>query len=169
MPYQLSKTLQQALNAICMYWNWTPYLTLFPSSLLPYYNFACNLKPPKNAPMKSWFLDNILQFQPKWYVSYIPKYLLGHEHFLNVWILCEKIKCQRLFTVVDEFNGLGGWIDVDDWKNRTENFFSHYPVLGGQIRQNGQFNESRLLFQFSSWNWITITKGLYKPRLITLL
>ena len=102
------------------------------------------------------------------YVSYIPKYLLGHEHFLNVWILCEKIKCQRLFTVVDEFNGLGGWIDVDDWKNRTENFLSHYPVLGGQIRQNGQFNESRLLFEFSSWNWIKITKGLYKSRLITL-
>ena len=96
------------------------------------------------------------------------KYLLGHEHFLNVWILCEKIKCQRLFTVVDEFNGLGGWIDVDDWKNRTKNFLSHYPVLGGQIRQNGQFNESRLLFEFSSWNWIKITKGLYKSRLITL-
>ena len=100
------------------------------------------------------------------YVS-LRTYLLGHEHFLNVWILCEKIKCQRLFTVVDEFNGLGGWIDVDDWKNRTENFLSHYPVLWGQIRQNGQFNESRLLFEFSSWNWIKITKGLYKSRLIT--
>ena len=78
------------------------------------------------------------------------------EHFLNVGVFWKKIKCQRLFTFVDEFNSFGGWIDVDDWKNGTENFLLHYSILGGQIRQKGQFNEPWLFMEFPTWKLMSL-------------
>ena len=66
-----------------------------------------------------------------------------HEFLVQIFVLRVDIKCQRFFPIVDELNGLWGWINVDDWKNGTKNFFLHYLVLWGHINHKTQFNVSR--------------------------
>ena len=56
---------------------------------------------------------------------------------LTFW---KEVKCQRFFPSIDEFNSFRSWIDVDDWKNRSKNFFLHHGILRRHFGQNGQIN-----------------------------
>ena len=67
---------------------------------------------------------------------------------LTFW---KEVKCQRFFPSIDEFNCFRSWIDVDDWKNRSKNFFLHHRILWRHFGQNGQINVQWWFVWRPSW------------------